>query len=145
VLSGRGLWDKLITRPEESYRLWCVVVCDLETSRMRRPWPTGGLLQQIKKMLHSKVTFQLHPVFLLTPRTCLHLKTCFYEKEPNFKFLVSCLIKPYYLLSVCFMHSFLEFSFVHMHTKLKLSMAERVGLGVVDCLVNKKIPRPRWQ
>jgi hypothetical protein len=42
VLSGRGLCDGLITRPEESYRLWCVVVCDLETSWMRRPWPTGG-------------------------------------------------------------------------------------------------------
>ena len=42
VLSGRGLCDELITRPEESYRLWCVVVCDLETSWMRRPWPTGG-------------------------------------------------------------------------------------------------------
>ena len=25
VLSGRGLCDELITRPEESYRLWCVV------------------------------------------------------------------------------------------------------------------------
>ena len=37
VLSGRGLCDELITRPEESYRLWCVVVCDVETSRMRRP------------------------------------------------------------------------------------------------------------
>jgi len=32
VLSGRGLCDGLITRPEESYRLWCVVVCDVETS-----------------------------------------------------------------------------------------------------------------
>ena len=32
VMSGRGLCDELITRPEESYRLWCVVVCDLETS-----------------------------------------------------------------------------------------------------------------
>jgi len=42
VLSGRGLCDELITRPEKSYRLWCVVVCDLETSRMRRAWPTGG-------------------------------------------------------------------------------------------------------
>ena len=30
VLSGRGLCDELITRSEESYRLWCVVVCDLE-------------------------------------------------------------------------------------------------------------------
>jgi len=42
VLSGRGLCDGLITRPEKSYRLWCVVVCDLETSSIRRPWPTGG-------------------------------------------------------------------------------------------------------
>jgi hypothetical protein len=24
VLSGRGLCDGLITRPEESYRVWCV-------------------------------------------------------------------------------------------------------------------------
>ena len=30
VLSGRGLCDELITRPEESYQLWCVVVYDLE-------------------------------------------------------------------------------------------------------------------
>ena len=38
VLSGRGLCDELITRPEESYRLYCVVVCDLETSRMGAPY-----------------------------------------------------------------------------------------------------------
>ena len=30
MLSGRGLCDELITCPEESCRLWCVVVCDLE-------------------------------------------------------------------------------------------------------------------
>ena len=34
MLSGRGLCDELVTRPEESYRLCCVVVCDLETSRI---------------------------------------------------------------------------------------------------------------
>ena len=38
VLSGRGLCDELITRPEESYRLCCVVVCDLGTSRMGAPY-----------------------------------------------------------------------------------------------------------
>ena len=37
VLSGRGLCDELITRPEESYRLWCVV-CDLETSIIGAPY-----------------------------------------------------------------------------------------------------------
>ena len=33
MLSGRGLCDELITRLEESYRLWHVVVCDLQTSK----------------------------------------------------------------------------------------------------------------
>ena len=33
-----GLCDELITRPEESYRLCCVVVCDLETSRIGAPY-----------------------------------------------------------------------------------------------------------
>ena len=42
VLSVRGLYDELITRPEESYRLLCVVVCYTEISWMRRPWPNGG-------------------------------------------------------------------------------------------------------
>jgi len=37
-LSGRGLCDELITCPEESYRLCCVVVCDLETSRKCAPY-----------------------------------------------------------------------------------------------------------
>jgi hypothetical protein len=32
VLSGRGLCDEPITRAEESYRLWCVVVYDLEAT-----------------------------------------------------------------------------------------------------------------
>jgi hypothetical protein len=30
VLSGRGLCDELITRPEESYRMCCVIVSGLE-------------------------------------------------------------------------------------------------------------------
>jgi len=38
VLSGRGLCDEPITRPEESYRLCCAVVCDLETSRIGAPY-----------------------------------------------------------------------------------------------------------
>ena len=41
MLSGKGLCDELITRPEESHRLWCFVVCDLETSQVSRSWPNG--------------------------------------------------------------------------------------------------------
>ena len=60
VLSGRGLYDELITRPEESYRMWCVVVCDRETSRMWRPWPalgrrtTGGYYIYIYRVRQKK-------------------------------------------------------------------------------------------
>jgi len=59
VLSGRGLCDELITRLQESYWLWCVVVCDLETSWMRRPWPTGegGAVVPNKQTKHSNNQF----------------------------------------------------------------------------------------
>jgi len=50
VLSG-SLCDKLIARPEESYQLWCVM-CDPETSRMRRPWPMLGCSITGKKKSH---------------------------------------------------------------------------------------------
>ena len=59
VLSGTGLCDELITRPEESYRLWCVVVCDLETSRMRKAWlgrsATGGGDINIETYVHVSI------------------------------------------------------------------------------------------
>jgi len=43
VLSGRGLCDGLITRLDESYRLWRVVACNLETSKTRRLKSSTGL------------------------------------------------------------------------------------------------------
>jgi len=43
VLSDRGLCDGLITRPEESYPVWCVLgECHREASILRRPSSTGG-------------------------------------------------------------------------------------------------------
>jgi len=45
VLSSRGLCDGLITRPEESYRLWCVVVCDQKSSRISRLKPSKGAVK----------------------------------------------------------------------------------------------------
>ena len=60
VLSGRGLCDELITRPEESYRLWCIVVFNLETSRMRRPWPVlGRSTTAIKKFINTTISYCL--------------------------------------------------------------------------------------
>jgi hypothetical protein len=42
VSSGRGLCDRLVTLPEESYRVWRVSECDLEASKRRRPRPDLG-------------------------------------------------------------------------------------------------------
>ena len=86
-LLGRDFCDELITRPLESYRLLCPVVCDLELSSKRNPWPalgrsaTGGGLfgEQCKAwssslwtVIESRVTFCLlgpnilgHPSALL--------------------------------------------------------------------------------
>ena len=62
VLSGRGLCDGLITHPQESYRLWCAVVCDVESSKMRRPWPALGW-SPIKKS--HKIHFRIYDIFVL--------------------------------------------------------------------------------
>jgi hypothetical protein len=43
VLSGIGLWEGLMARPEWS------VGCDREASTMRRPWPTTGCQTIAKK------------------------------------------------------------------------------------------------
>jgi hypothetical protein len=51
VLSGGGHRVGLITRPEESYRMWCVFECDGETSILRRPWSTEGSCVMEKKNL----------------------------------------------------------------------------------------------
>jgi hypothetical protein len=53
VLSGRGICNELITRPEESYRLWRVVVCDQETSWTRGPKPALGC--SAKKTVSSRL------------------------------------------------------------------------------------------
>ena len=57
-----GLCDRLITILEESYRL-CVIVCDLETSTVRRPGPDLGLLPHRKRTsVHDSTCFNLYAV-----------------------------------------------------------------------------------
>ena len=65
VLSGRGLCDEPIKRPEESYRLWCVV-CDVGTSRMRRPWPALGCCARKDLLTFYTGRIDYFPVLLIT-------------------------------------------------------------------------------
>ena len=78
VLSGRGLCDELIIRPEESYRLWCVVVCDLETTKIlvnkeeaKAQWGT---------IAPRDVACHLH---LISQVTAIEFLRIFYCEEPQ--------------------------------------------------------------
>ena len=75
MLSGRGLCNELITRPEESYRLCCVVVCDLETSKIGAPYIYDISNLRVKSQLLSRKT-RIHiyktlvrPIFTYTTET----------------------------------------------------------------------------
>ena len=78
VSSSRSLCDEPIISPEESYRLWWVVACDLETSRMRRPWHELGRRAMVRRgvekggggNLHNKRGKQIL-LFIVYPPTCI--------------------------------------------------------------------------
>jgi hypothetical protein len=77
VLSGTGVCDGPISHPEEFYRQWCVIVCDLETSRMRLPLPELGCCVrggggERNTFFIDKVSFQFNDLHL----PCLCCCTC---------------------------------------------------------------------
>jgi hypothetical protein len=53
VLSGRCLCDELITRPEESYRLWRFVVCNQETSWKKSHSPRWAAVPKNAKIIKA--------------------------------------------------------------------------------------------
>jgi len=55
VLSGRSLCDELITRPQESYRLWYVVVCDLENLKNEEAMTRVGSQRHKRKSCKEQV------------------------------------------------------------------------------------------
>jgi len=59
VLSGRCLCDKPITRPEESYRLWYVIVCDLENLKNEEAVTRVGS-QRHKKKKKKKIYIYIY-------------------------------------------------------------------------------------
>ena len=58
MLSGRGLCDELVTRPEQSYRLWCVVVCDIENLKNEEAMIRVGSQRRKKTYRGRKVILE---------------------------------------------------------------------------------------
>jgi len=81
VLSGRGLCDVLITRPEESYQLWRVVVCDQEISETRRLKPATELW----KYNHRVVTPGKQTTTTGYRTTNEIRQLCYFKTTPFFK------------------------------------------------------------
>jgi hypothetical protein len=97
VLSGRGLWDGLITRPEESYRLWC----DQESSTMRMSWPIGALLRHgnTRMLLFNQISVMvIKRAFFLQ---LSHFALCKYEaKDCDFWLQIFCSTNPKKLVPI---------------------------------------------
>ena len=113
VLSGRVLCDELITRPEDSYRMCCVVVCDLETSRVGAPYKYDISSLRVKLAPPKRAHWNTHKLLsqccLLLPRysshwsctdiifVCCHL----YEWNSDCFGLVVMLVVAVLLISKC--------------------------------------------
>jgi len=76
VLSGRGLCNELITRPEDSYRLWCVVVYDLENLKNEEPLTHAGSQRHKRKV---EWTYPRVSTGMWTPFILLILIITFYS------------------------------------------------------------------
>jgi hypothetical protein len=63
-LSGSGLCSGPISRPEESYRLWCVIVCEVAVACV-------GLLRQEGRRGIRVIRLRAKCRFLLTSHVCL--------------------------------------------------------------------------
>jgi hypothetical protein len=84
VLSGRGLCYKLINRPEESYRLWCVVVCDLENLRNEEAMKRVGL------QCHKKKVFVInYCVIIKIISTLMHMMWHIDKYKITFKLVIN--------------------------------------------------------
>ena len=78
VLSGRGLCDELITRPEESYRLWCVVVCDLENLKNEEAMTRVGSQRPTGKKKYPTVyyyVFNVYQPFAFPDKFCMNFSS----------------------------------------------------------------------
>jgi hypothetical protein len=96
LLPCRGICEGLITRPEVSHRMWCVAVCCLETSRMRRPWPALGrsATEKISNYVTNQLTITMEQILTTESNnpSRSQIRRTFYETEilfPSLKELFS--------------------------------------------------------
>jgi hypothetical protein len=87
VVSGRGLCDGLITRPEESYRWWCVWVWSWSLNN-EEALTNYGLLRLSKKCTN----YETHHAIVSFPWNPLPLKSKHRPRHPVFEYPLPTLV-----------------------------------------------------
>ena len=117
--SGRGLCFELITRPDESYRLCCVIESDLETSKTRWPWPALGRSTTERKKITKflRVSLKLHTMSLV----CKELR-----------YIIKYIIRGVF----SFIEAYIRLSYIKNSHRMTLGVISRAGklLSVWDGL-----------
>jgi hypothetical protein len=93
VLSGRGLCDGLMTRPEESYRVWCVWVWSWRLEK----W--GGLGPQGAVELLEKKNYYFCSLLVLFLSHLLRLLSSLFSALHTSRMLCFSILFPSFLLS----------------------------------------------
>jgi hypothetical protein len=128
VLSGRGLCNGLIPRPEESYRMWGVSACDREASIKSRPWPTWRLLCHWKNICSVRVTTQFEQLYRLVERDVVIFRCGWFYNWNN----GHCSEHPYVLYFDCkvlLLVAHCVHCFLHVVRARKCDVCEVCGIG----------------
>ena len=102
MLSGRGLCDELITRPGESYRLCCIVVCDLETSIVGAPYIYDIRYLRVNITSSTSRSLKYHLPFTFPPLIFLFLTASIFHTCPRYYVYLET-FSPIILSEVCFL------------------------------------------
>jgi hypothetical protein len=102
VLSGRSLCDGLITRPEESYRLWRVVVCDQETSKNEEAKARSRAVEMQAKWVVTPgtQTNSINRLVIVTETDCVYCAVRAFFTLDNRTFLLKCYLGNFVLNAV---------------------------------------------
>ena len=117
VLSGRGICDELITDPEESYRLCCIIMCDLETSRIGAPY-----IYDIRSL---RVNIKMTPIQISSRSDFIIMLSHYFYENPYWLKWKSHLHR----FSTCFL-LYIFHLYLHWHllsARIKMSMLGRTS------------------
>jgi hypothetical protein len=122
VLSGRGLYDGPLTRPAESYRLWCVTMSKVEEPHTEN-LSTLGLSNHEKKSgdNYMIISFIISPkINRVFRRLDSNVKSCKFTQLDHFALRISLLHVSMHI-TTCKINNGTPMNFIRKEVSIKLS------------------------